>query len=199
MPSRNTVKEYAAPAFYHVYNRGAGERNIFTNENDKMKFMSLLERHLTGNNLETDEQPHKIYNIELIAYCLMNSHFHLLFFQPDDPNALTGIMRSVSTAYSMYFNKRYKSQGHLFQSIYKASYINNDAYLSHITRYIHLNPRTYKTYHWSSLPFYIGNKHCDWIHPERINDMSADKYMEFLEDYEDRKKVLEEIKDQLAL
>ena len=199
MPSKNTVKVFDAPAFYHVYNRGAGGRKIFTKEDDKKKFMSLLERHLTIDNIGANKQLYKTYDIELVAYCLMGSHFHLLFFQPDDPNALTGLMRSVSTAYSMYFNKCYKSQGHLFQSIYRASRINNDAYLSHITRYIHLNPNTYKTYRWSSLPYYVGKKHCNWIHPERINDTSADEYMTFLEDYEDRKKTLKEIKGQLAL
>lgn len=47
MPSRNTVREYDAPAYYHVYNRGAGGAAIFSDAQDKKKFISLLERYLS--------------------------------------------------------------------------------------------------------------------------------------------------------
>lgn len=198
MPSRNTVKQFSVPAYYHVYNRGAGGQKIFLDSADKRKFLTLLERHLSSADAD-DTAPYNQYEAELVSYCLMGNHFHLLFFLPSDPQAITGLMRSVSTAYSMYFNGRHKSQGHLFQSIYKASHINDEAYLMHITRYIHLNPRTYRSYYWSSLAYFVGAKQSDWIHPERVLDISPKRYLAFLEDYGDRKKLLEEIKDQLAM
>ena len=117
--------------------------------------------------------------------------FHLCTcYVPLEPSELTALMRSVATAYSMYFNKRHKSKGHLFQGIYRASRIDSDSYLAHISRYIHLNPRTYRTYYWSSLKEYLGERITPWIHPERVLDTSPVRYLEFLEDYEDRRDLL---------
>lgn len=196
MPARNTVKQYRNNAFYHVYNRGAGGRNIFLDDADRRKFISLLERHLLPS--DDPNSPYILYDVEIVAYCLMDNHFHLLLFQKDDPSAITGLMRSLSTAYSMYFNLRHKDKGHLFQGVYKASDINNDPYLMHISRYIHLNPRSYKTYAWSSLRYYLGDTN-PLIHPERLPQLTPYEYEQFLEDYTDRRLLLKEIKDQLAL
>lgn len=195
MPSRNTVREYSSPAYYHIYNRGSGERHIFQDAEDKYVFLRLLQRYLSD-----DPQfcAYPSYVIELLAYCVMGNHFHLLLFQENDIEAITKLMRSVSTSYSMYFNKKYKAHGHVFQSVFKSSHITNDAYLAHISRYIHLNPETYRTYRWSSLPFYIGQSAPDWLHPSRAITMSSTAYLAFLEDYEDRRQLLKEIKDQLA-
>ena len=197
MPARNTVKEYRAYSFYHVYNRGAGGRAIFFDEVDRKKFLSLLQRHiLPPENDGTSKYP--IYNIQLAAYCLMGNHFHLLLYQEEDPHAITGFMRSVSTAYSMYFNARHKEKGHLFQGIYKASHISSDSYLLHITRYIHLNPQTYLTYRWSSLRYYLGES-SPLVRHENLPSFSPDEYKQFLEEYTDRRQLLKEIKSDLAL
>ena len=196
MPSRNTIRQYDVPAYYHVYNRGAGGVAILRDAQDKNKFISLLHRYLSD---DPDCVSYPTYDIELIAFCIMGNHFHLLLFQETDPTAITQLMRSVSTAYSMYYNLKYKSNGHVFQSVFKASRITNESYLAHITRYIHLNPDTYKTYKWSSLPYFIGVEPPEWIKPQRLLDMSPEAYMRFLEDYKDRRELLSEIKDQLAL
>ncbi len=201
MPSRNTVKQFGAPAYYHVYNRGAGGRKIFQTDADKRKFLAILARHLDPDDTSArdDGVPYPKYDAELNAYCLMGNHFHLLLYQESDPEAISRLLRSVCTAYTMYFNKRYKQQGHLFQSIFKASHITNEPYLLHISRYIHLNPRTYRTYAWSSLGAYLDEWETGWLHPKRLMDMTPSQYLSFLEDYEDRKAVLEEVKKQLAL
>jgi hypothetical protein len=149
-------------------------------------------------NRDDTEKGYPEYEVEINAYCLMENHFHLLIYQMEDRDALSGLMRSVSTAYSMYYNKKYRQHGHLFQSIFKASRITEEPYLLHITRYIHMNPRTYKTYRWSSLGAYLG-RDCDlWLKPERIKTMSPDEYERFLTDYEGKKAELELVKIQLA-
>lgn len=199
MPSRNTVKQYESPAFYHVYNRGAGGQPIYRDAADRRKFLEILERHLSPSYLTRHpETSYKVYDVELVAFCLMKNHFHLLLYQEDDPDSVSRLMRSVATAYTMYFNRKYKSQGHLFQSIFRASRISSGSYLTHISRYIHLNPQTYRTYKWSSLPYYLERVDDDWVHPERVLAMSSVKYEEFLEDYEDRHQLLQEIKESLA-
>lgn len=196
MPSRNTIREYDTPAYYHIYNRGAGGMAIFRDAQDKNKFIALLERYLS-NSPDFDAYP--TYAIELLAYCIMGNHFHILIYQENEPTAITQFMRSVSTAYSMYFNRKYKSHGHVFQSVFKASRITNEAYLAHISRYIHLNPQTYKTYKWSSLPYYLGIQAPDWIKTDRLLTMSASEYSLYLEDYKDKRQPLKEINEQLAL
>ena len=196
MPSRNTIREYDAPAYYHVYNRGAGGSKIFRDSQDKYKFISLLERYLYDDG-ESSKYP--TYDLELLAYCVMGNHFHLLLFHDSDPTAMTQLMRSVGTAYAMHYNKKYKSYGHVFQGVFKASRITDDAYLQHISRYIHLNPETYKTYKWSSLCYYLGQAAPTWLQPKRLCDMSPIEYEQFLEDYVDRRMLLKDIKEQLAL
>lgn len=128
----------------------------------------------------------------------MGNHFHLLVYQTEDKDALSGLMRSLSTAYSMYYNKKYRQHGHVFQSIFRASQITDESYLMHITRYIHMNPRTYLTYQWSSLGVYVGHSSDIWLKPERIRTMPPESYRQFLADYEGRKAELEDLKILLA-
>ena len=78
----------------------------------------------------------------------------------------------------MYFNKRYKRVGPLFQGPYKAIFVESDTYLIHLSRYIHLNPLnsemtgpgtvTIRDYLYSSYPYYLRLKQATWIHPEDI-------------------------------
>lgn len=201
MPAKNSVKQYDTNAYYHVYNRGTGKQPIFLDAQDKRKFLSLLARHLDADSelVRGDGRTYETYELELVAFCLMKNHFHLLLYQLDDIEAVTKLLRSVSTAYTMYFNFRYKRQGGLFQGIFKASKIQNESYLEHISRYIHLNPRTYKTYAWSSLAEFVGRRSTSWVHPERILDMTPEQYLFFLEDYEERRELIDTIKHELAI
>jgi hypothetical protein len=124
----------------------------------------------------------------------------MLVYQTDE-YAITDLMRSVMTSYSMYFNKRYKRVGPVFQSRYKAVRIDQQNYLEHISRYIHLNPRAWQTYKFSSLDYYKKTKSAEWIKPSRILeifDNDSEEYMQFLKDYEESKAMLDEIKWDLA-
>lgn len=189
MPVKHIVKSYEAPAFYHVYNRASGERKLFRESADRDYFVSLLQKYLTETELPEDDLRASVvqqYDVEIVAYCLMGTHFHLLIYQEIDPVAITGYMRAVGTAYSMYYNKKYKSKGHVFQSNYRASHITAESYLSHITRYIHLNPtRGYENWKWSSYPKYIGKSDDEWVHPERVvgEHETAETYRRFVADY----------------
>lgn len=203
MPSRNIIKVFDTHSYYHAYNRGVGEQLVFIEPADKRRFLTIIARHLDPDNPSTknDGALYRKFDkeIELLCYCLMGSHFHMLFYLADDPKAISDFMRSVLTAYTMYFNKKYKRKGPLFQSVYKSSRITNDSYLLHISRYIHLNARTYKTYRFSSIAVYLGQPAEEWFKPQKILDLfdGAD-YLEFLEDYENQQEYLEKIKHELA-
>ncbi|MFZ1301103.1 MAG: transposase [Candidatus Microsaccharimonas sp.] len=135
----------------------------------------------------------------MLCYCLMPNHFHLLVYQVND-HAMQRLMRGVMTAYSRYFNKKYRRSGSLFESRYKASRISGDYYLMHITRYIHLNPSDWRHYPYSSLQYYLQTSDADWLQEGRILDLfsSREKYSEFVEDYESVKESLALIRDELA-
>jgi len=207
MPGRNIEKVYVEDSFYHVYNRGLNMMDIFKEDDDYRVFLNLLKRVL-GLEKKIDKQ-HRSYpnlhdDLELLSYCLMPNHYHLLVRTKDKPKLLPELMRSVLTAYVMYFNKKYDRTGPLFGNRYRASRITSDAYLWHISRYIHLNPldinHDYKKYQYSSIGYYIGRKSSDWVKPEEIMDMfkEADQnYKKFVDDYMDRKAELKEIKDEL--
>ena len=110
------------------------------------------------------------------------------------------LMRGVMTSYSRYFNKKYERSGPLFETRYKASHIYNQSYLEHITRYIHLNPKDWKDYKYSSLGFYLNRQSAAWLQPDKILGMfkDAEEYFVFVSDYEAHKRMLEEIKHDLA-
>ena len=203
MPSRNSIKEFAPQSFYHVYNRGVEKRRIFLDEQDYVVFLGLLKKYISGEQTDKNNRhPIKKFGpeLKLIAYCLMPNHFHLLFYQENE-TTITEFMRRVTTGYVMYFNNRYQRVGGLFQGRYKASSINADSYLHHISRYIHLNPENYNHWPYSSLPYFLGKRNASWVQPGLVMDIfdnDPEQYRAFLRDYEDNKKELDALKWQLA-
>ena len=77
--------------------------------------------------------------VEIGAYCLMPNHFHLLLYEKKD-GGVTTFLSKLSTAYVMYFNKKYKRTGGLFEGRFKAVRVGEDGYLEYLFSYIHLNP-----------------------------------------------------------
>lgn len=192
----------APESYYHVYARGANKHKIFLDEQDYVMFLQILERYLSPDEMRDKNgisYPNFYNNVDLLAYCLMPNHFHLLFFQRHQ-KMLTSLMQSVMTSYSRHFNKKYKRTGPLFESRFRASMITDDAYLHHITRYIHLNPRYWQQYEYSSLPYYLQQDTVSWVRPERVLELfeSPKQYEEFVTDYEENKKLIDILKKELA-
>lgn len=165
-------------ALYHVFSRGNERNPIFKNNSDRHLFIKTLKESasLTG--------------VEVIAYVLMNNHYHMLIETPN--SNLSHFMRHFGLTYTVRFNKRHGRSGHLFQGRFKAVLIEEDPYLMVLSRYIHLNPvRTkglidaeagekwgyLKRYLWSTLPGYIDErKKLKWIRYEKVmNYFGRDK------------------------
>lgn len=202
MPSRNILKEDIPESYYHVYFRGGNKSRIFRDAADFEKMLQLFGRYLSLHEIKNSAGisfPNYSYKLELQAFCLMPNHVHLLIYQRQQ-HVMTEFMRSLLTSYSMYFNKKYKRSGPLFESRYKASLITDDSYLEHITRYIHLNPRQWRSYEYSSLPYYLQQVTDEWIDPKRMLELFPDpsEYLQFLEDYEKNKEMLDILKYELA-
>lgn len=186
MPTRNVVKVYAPDSFYHLYTRGVDKQDIFRDGEDKTMYLGFLKRYLSRK--QPKRKGHVIYKsfadtLDLLAYCLMDNHIHLLIYQHEDIQAITELMRRVMTSYSMYFNKKYDRVGPLFQSRYLASRIDSDAYLHHISRYIHRNPGQWRTYEYSSLRYFTGEARSEWVKPAVIMSLfnnDPKSYIEFV-------------------
>ena len=202
MPGRNIEKIYLSETYYHLYNRGVNKRRIFIDSEDYAVFMNLLKRYLDNQPAKDNkgrEYKRLHSKIELLAFCLMPTHYHLLVYQ-HTPEAITELIRPVATAYTMFFNKKYKRQGPLFQSRFRAAVVNKEAYLQHISRYLHLNPEDYQNWEFSSLPYFMGKKNSGWVRPDRILELFDDRheYKTFVEDYAEHKRMLDLIKSELA-
>ena len=202
MPGKNVVKEFAPESFYHVYSRGVAKQTVFLDDQDYTKFIGLLKRYLDkATKKRSNRSLYPDYNdrVDLLAYCLMPNHIHLLLYQRD-ADGMALLMKSVMTSYGMYFNRKYDRVGPVFQGRYRASRISQDNYLYHISRYIHLNPRDWETYPYSSLKYYMSEASADWVKPDRVLELfpNTKKYLEFIRDYEGYKSSLAEISWDLA-
>ncbi len=201
MPSRNVLKVDVANTYYHVYARGASRTDLFIEQQDYEHFLGLFARYLSAKTVLSNAgtaYPNFRGKVKLLAFSCLPNHFHVLLYQHTQ-GAMTGLMRCVMTSYSRYVNLKYKKTGSLFESRYKASRIDADNYLQHISRYIHLNPRYWKHYPFSSYKYYLGHSP-EWLDPEPILHLFKDRvdYTKFLEDYEDHKAMLSELKYELA-
>ena len=202
MPSRNVIKTDLSDSYYHVYFRGGNKSRIFRDAADYEKFLSLFQRYLSLNEVKNSAGisfPNYTNRVELLAFCLMPNHVHLFIYQYQQ-DSMSEFMRSLLVSYSLYFNKKYKRTGPLFESKYKASRISDDAYLLHITRYIHLNPKSWKDYEYSSLPYYLHQVSDEWINPKRVLELFQDTqdYQEFVSDYQENKRLMDILKHELA-
>lgn len=200
MPGRNTIKIYVPNSYYHVYNRGLG--HIFLDDEDYLYFESLLARHTSPKPVQDSRGREYRWYYPLIhvnAYCLMPNHFHLLIHQTEDELAISKFASSVLTAYTMYFNKKHKRRGPLFENTYKAVRIESDTQLMHITRYIHLNHRDYRAWDHSSYTDYLWQTR-DWIDTKPILALfpSIRAYQEFVDDYEEVQRTRDGIKGEMA-
>ncbi|MBA3758269.1 transposase [Candidatus Saccharibacteria bacterium] len=202
MPSRNIVKTDIAESYYHIYARGSGKKDIFLDDSDFIYFQRLFVRYLSKERVEGKMgylYPSHSKDVELLAYCLMRNHFHILIYQ-GGVGCMSKFMKSLMTSYSRYFNLKYKNSGPLFESRYKASRISQNSYLEHISRYIHMNPRYWIRYAYSSINYYLGEKCPEWINPEKILALFSGpkEYKLFMKNYEEHKQMLTEIKYELA-
>ena len=140
---------FAPGEFYHVYNRGTEKRNIFMSRSDRDRFLALLylanqsdpaDLKLQGRTLlEIVERRTSALLVEIVAYCLMPNHFHLLIRELEE-GGISKFMQKITTGYTMYFNKKNERSGALFQGKFKATHVADDRYLRYLISYIHLNP-----------------------------------------------------------
>ena len=149
MPRKS--RQYSDTGVYHVMLRGIDRGDIFTDEQDFLKFIKILK----GLAAPIDKDGHPLPAIcTFYAYCLMTNHVHLLI--NDNGNGISEVMKSIGISYVSYFNKRHYRLGPLFHDRFRSEPVGNELYFFTLLRYIHDNPveagitETPGEYRWSS-------------------------------------------------
>jgi putative transposase len=180
---------------YHIAIRGVADKKIFMNQSDYYRMVfSVYEfnnaspvrirdrRGLRNKNVRGQTSDIYGFNerdllVEILAFCFMPNHIHLLLKQTKD-NGITKFMRKVGTGYAGYFNRKYKKRGHLFQGRFWVTRVKTNEQLQTVFVYIHSNPisliepkwkekgikntektiRFLENYRWSSYLDYIDKK-----------------------------------------
>ncbi len=136
-------------ALYYVTSRAAQGQNLFNDPEDYAAYLELLAKYKTQ------------HGFKLFAYCLLSAHIHLLV-ESTPETTLSDIMHNITSAYTKFYNRKYKRQGHLFRGRYRATVIEKEPYLLRLTRYVHKNPvklglaATASAYLYSSVRYYLG-------------------------------------------
>lgn len=148
-------REFSEYGYYHVMLRGAGRQILFEEDRDKDEFLRYL----------TDSMGD--HEVELIAWCLMDNHAHLLLLDPE--NRLAAFMHSVLTRYALYYNAKSGHVGPVFQGRFKSKPIETNEYLLQAVRYIHDNPLdlgvSRESYRWSSYLEYVNEPRIVSVEP----------------------------------
>lgn len=196
MPAKHLKRINDVGTYSHIYNKGIENRSIFKDNEDYKIFLEYLKDYLSSpREAESIKKEFKVGNrtfrgiphqpknysqsVELVAYSLRPDHFHLLLHQKSQ-GAIQSLLRSLSTRYSIYFNKKYQRNGSLFVGPYKSIHVKKELQLLYLTRYIHISGN------YTSYPVFLGIKEASWVNPQIILSVlnrGAQGYKDFVEKY----------------
>jgi putative transposase len=185
------IRQLYDGGIYHVFNRGNDRRKLFGRALDFMDFLKRVE-------ILKDEM-----DVEVIYYCLMNNHFHLLL-RVGHGNDLIRFMHRLQLGYARYFKKQHNFVGHVFQERFRSPLISAESYYLQCGRYIERNPIEVGVvnepwdYQWSSAGFYALGRADVLITPNLYyKDLGFDEearrkcYREFLKTEEPYSKMVD--------
>ncbi|MCD4783790.1 MAG: transposase [Candidatus Eremiobacteraeota bacterium] len=143
------VARIVAPGFpHHITQRGNYRQEVFEDERDKRKYLSLIKEY-------SDR-----YGLKIWAYCLMYNHVHFIAV-PLYSDSLSKTFRCAHARYSMYFNRKKNQTGHLWQGRFYSCCL-DETHLYTAVRYVENNPvragltDKAENYPWSSAASHIG-------------------------------------------
>jgi REP element-mobilizing transposase RayT len=144
--------------FYHIYNRGNNNENIFIEEKNYNFFLQKMIKYL-------------VPIADVYAYCLLKNHFHILLKINSRENLPEKYREDIHLPFSNLFNsytksinKHYDRTGSLFQEHLKRNRLEDEEYIRQLVLYIHLNPvkhriySNFKEYPHSTFRAYLSDK-----------------------------------------
>lgn len=147
---RLKITQFAKDHYYHFYNHAVFELELFKDNEDFEKCISLFYEYI------------KQDDFSIISYCLMPNHYHILLFQKTD-RSFACASNKIWYIYTCYYNKKYARKGTLFANKLQHICVSNEAYLLKLCAYIHLNPVSAKIvshpsqWRWSNYKELINN------------------------------------------
>ncbi len=181
--------------YFHIYNRGNSKQIIFRDKEDYLRFISLLYISNSSKSFNFYDLGRNtnfnVYGIERInllvdigAYCLMPNHFHILITEKTE-GGISKFMQKLGTAYSMYFNKKYKRTGSLFEGKFKSQHTDTDRHLKYLFSYIHLNPVKLIQKDWKEKGIKDKKETIDYL-----NGYTYSSYLDFIGEKRIQSKIL---------
>jgi len=203
---------------YHILNKSIEGYKIFNNENNYIRFLNVLRYYNRenvefkysrytqlveeGKDIKVDYSAKNKNVVNIIAYCLMPTHIHLVLKQLKD-NSVSKYMKIVLNSYTKYFNILHDRIGPLWVGKFKNVLVTDDKQLLHLTRYIHLNPTSSglvsKSSDWkfSSYNEYLGKnismKLCKYSDVLDINPALYKKFVESRRSYQKELSIIKKI------
>ncbi|MCG2710844.1 MAG: transposase [Candidatus Omnitrophica bacterium] len=201
---------------YHVYSKSIAGYKIFHNNNDYNRIIDLFKYYRIKNtsvkfskfleikNMDIFIEKHlsrKDFLVQIIAYCIMPTHIHLVLMQLQD-EGISIFMGNVLNSYSRFFNIRISRKGPLWESRFKNVLVETDEQLIHLTRYLHLNPVTAglvenaEDWRYSSIKEYLNKRKdseriCNF---DSIIELQKLNYKSFVDSQKDYQRELGKIK-----
>lgn len=177
--SRNYIKS----SFFHVMVQGINKEYIFNTDIDKKEYLKIMK------NTETQ------YDVEIISYCIMDNHVHLLV-RIEKTDVLSKFMHKINTLYALYYNKKYDRVGYVYRDRYKSQIIYSEKQLYICINYIHNNPikagictYPYQYKYSSFINFSLSNLECI----SNMQKEQEDEKIFFLEDEEQTEKEIQKL------
>ncbi len=133
---------------HHIIQRGNRREDVFFSDNDRKQYLEWLKEYC------------KEQKVEILAYCLMTNHIHLLAV-PSTEDGLQRVLKPLHMRYAQKINRERGWKGHFWQGRYFSSPLDGE-YLLFATRYIERNPirvkkvRKAENYKWSSARGHCG-------------------------------------------
>lgn len=205
--------------YYHVFSQSIAGYIIFNNDNEFERFVDLLSlyryedftyRYSDFIELEMSAQMAvrasllgSEKNVEIIAFCLMPTHIHLILKQLTD-NGISKFISKTLNSYSRCFNQRHKRNGPLWSGRFKSVLVKKNEQLLHLTRYIHLNPASAGLV--SNPEEWIYSSYCDYLSDNPVKsfvnlegrlDLNSSQYRKFVNDHKAYQRELSIIKGTL--
>lgn len=165
------------------------------------RFLELNKKdNFNINTILNDYLDEKVKVVEIVAYCLMPTHVHLILKQSEE-NGISHFVNNILNSYTRYFNTKHKRKGPLWESRFKSKLVETDEQLLHLSRYIHLNPVTAflvdkpELWRYSSYREYLCFESAGTCNFNKLINISPQDYKKFTEDRISYQRELARIKD----
>lgn len=170
------ARKKSKSGYYHIVLRGINKQAIFYDDEDREVFLNRIR-------FAKDKT-----KFEIVSFCLMTNHVHLLIKEDDE---LGKDVKNILSSYVFWYNSKYERVGHLFQERYKSEPIENDEYLVCCVRYILQNPlkegmcENIWDYKWSSANLLLKESK-SIVDDKIIKDILQEQIKDFMESIESK-------------